>query len=63
VATDGVLYVGSFEEFLGQSDRSLSYGGGVQKGLLISDLLMNDFYSKVNAGDLTTFTVRSPAFR
>lgn len=39
--------VGSFEEFLGQSDRSLSYGGGVQKGLLISDLLMNDFYSKI----------------
>ena len=39
--------VGSFEEFLGQSDRSLSYGGGVQKGLLVCDLLMNDFYSKM----------------
>lgn len=50
VITDRVLRqrtVGSFEEFLGQSDRSLSYGGGVQKGLLVSDLLMNDFYSKV----------------
>jgi len=39
--------VGSFEEFLGQSDRSLSYGGGVQKGLLVSDCLMNDFYAKM----------------
>jgi hypothetical protein len=47
--------VGSFEEFLGQSDRALSYGGGVQKGLLLSDSLMNDFYSKM--------TGREPEFR
>jgi len=39
--------VGSFEEFLGQSDRALSYGGGVQKGLFVSDCLMNDFYAKM----------------
>lgn len=42
--------VGSFEEFLGQSDRALSYGGGVQKGLLVSDCLMNDFYAKMKSG-------------
>jgi hypothetical protein len=50
VTSDRVLRqrtVGSFEEFLGQSDRALSYGGGVQKGLLLSDCLMNDFYAKM----------------
>lgn len=39
--------VGSFEEFLGQSDRAVSYRGGAQKVLTVADNLMNDFYAKV----------------
>jgi hypothetical protein len=37
--------IGSFEEFLGQSDRALSYRGGAQKMLFLADCLMNDFYA------------------
>ncbi|HYR30081.1 MAG TPA: hypothetical protein VEU30_16570, partial [Thermoanaerobaculia bacterium] len=39
--------VGSFEEFLGQSDRAVSYRGGAQKVLTIADNLMNDMYAKL----------------
>jgi hypothetical protein len=39
--------VGSFEEFLGQSDRAVSYRGGAQKVLTVADNLMNDFYAKI----------------
>jgi len=39
--------VGSFEEFLGQSDRAVSYRGGAQKVLTVADNLMNDFYAKL----------------
>jgi len=38
--------IGSFEEFLGQSDRAVVYRGGVQKLLFLTDHLMNDFYAK-----------------
>jgi hypothetical protein len=37
--------IGSFDEFLGQSDRALFYRGGAQKMLLLADCLMNDFYA------------------
>jgi len=37
--------IGSFDEFLGQSDRALFYRGGAQKMLFLADCLMNDFYS------------------
>jgi len=38
--------VGSFDEFLGQSDRALFYRGGAQKMLFLADCLMNEFYSR-----------------
>lgn len=39
--------VGSFEEFLGQSDRAVSYRGGAQKVLTVADNLMNDLYARL----------------
>lgn len=39
--------VGSFEEILGQSDRSVVYSGGVQKFLYLADQLLADFASRV----------------
>jgi len=39
--------VGSFEEFLGQSDRAVSYRGGAQKVLTVADNLMNDLYERI----------------
>jgi hypothetical protein len=39
--------VGSFEEFLGQSDRAVSYRGGAQKVLSVADNLMNDLYARL----------------
>jgi len=39
--------VGSYEEILGQSDRSIVYSGGVQKFLYLADQLMKDFAKRV----------------
>lgn len=39
--------IGSFEEFLGQSDRAVFYRGGAQKMLFLADCLMNEFYRRV----------------
>jgi len=39
--------VGSFEEILGQSDRSIVYSGGVQKFLYLADQVMMDFARRV----------------
>lgn len=39
--------VGSFEEFLGQSDRAVAYRGGAQKVLTVADNLMNDMYARL----------------
>ncbi|HYH07005.1 MAG TPA: serine/threonine-protein kinase [Thermoanaerobaculia bacterium] len=39
--------VGSFEELLGQSDRSVVYSGGVQKFLYLADQLIADFAKKL----------------
>lgn len=41
--------IGSFEEILGQTDRALSYRGGVQKFLYLADSLMNEFALLVRA--------------
>lgn len=38
--------IGSFEEFLGQSDRAVFYRGGAQKMLFLADCLMNEFYRR-----------------
>jgi hypothetical protein len=39
--------VGSYDEILGQSDRSIVYSGGVQKFLYLADQLMRDFARRV----------------
>ena len=39
--------VGSFEEILGQSDRAITYYGGVQKFLFLADSLMNEFVRRI----------------
>jgi len=39
--------VGSYDEILGQSDRSIAYSGGVQKFLYLADQLMKDFARRI----------------
>ena len=46
--------VGSYEEILGQSDRSVVYSGGVQKFLYLADQLLADFAQQLE----TTYTPR-----
>lgn len=41
--------VGSYEEILGQTDRSVVYSGGVQKTLYLADLLLRDFALRVDS--------------
>jgi hypothetical protein len=40
--------VGSYEEILGQTDRSVVYSGGVQKFLYLADLLIRDFARRLD---------------
>lgn len=40
--------VGSYEEILGQTDRSVVYSGGVQKFLYLADQLVHDFASRTD---------------
>ena len=40
--------VGSFDELLGQSDRAITYNGGVQKFLFLADALIDDFVRRVD---------------
>ncbi len=47
--------VGSYEEILGQSDRSIVYSGGVQKFLYLADQLMKDFAHRVQPIEPPTF--------
>lgn len=47
--------VGSYEEILGQSDRSVVYSGGVQKFLFLSDQLANDFARRLVPKDTPRF--------
>jgi hypothetical protein len=42
--------VGSYEEILGQTDRSVVHSGGVQKILYVADRLTKDFAEKVYRG-------------
>ncbi|HYC58661.1 MAG TPA: hypothetical protein VEK79_03765 [Thermoanaerobaculia bacterium] len=47
--------VGSYEEILGQSDRSVVYSGGVQKFLFLSDQLVKDFARRVEPKETPRF--------
>jgi hypothetical protein len=47
--------VGSYEEILGQTDRSIVYSGGVQKFLYLADQLMKDFAGRVQPIDPPVF--------
>jgi hypothetical protein len=47
--------VGSYDEILGQSDRSIVYSGGVQKFLYLADQLMKDFARRIEPIDPPTF--------
>jgi tRNA A-37 threonylcarbamoyl transferase component Bud32 len=48
--------VGSYEEILGQSDRSVVYTGGVQKFLYLADQLIVDFAKRVEPFDTPKFS-------
>ncbi len=47
--------VGSYEEILGTSDRSVVYSGGVQKFLYLADQVMMDFARRIQPIDPPTF--------
>ncbi|HEX7153576.1 MAG TPA: hypothetical protein VF618_18960 [Thermoanaerobaculia bacterium] len=47
--------VGSYDEILGQSDRSIAYSGGVQKFLYLADQLMKDFARRIEPVDPPSF--------
>jgi hypothetical protein len=47
--------VGSYEEILGQSDRSIVHSGGVQKFLYLADQVMMDFARRVQPVDPPKF--------
>jgi hypothetical protein len=40
--------VGSFDELFGQSDRAITYNGGVQKFLFLADALIDDFVRRID---------------
>jgi hypothetical protein len=40
--------VGSFDEIFGQSDRAITYNGGVQKFLFLADGLIDDFVQRID---------------
>jgi len=40
--------VGSFDELFGQSDRAITYNGGVQKFLFLADALIDDFVQRID---------------
>lgn len=47
--------VGSYEEILGQSDRSVVYSGGVQKFLYLADQLVAEFATRLNPANPPKF--------
>ncbi|HEY6140766.1 MAG TPA: serine/threonine-protein kinase [Thermoanaerobaculia bacterium] len=47
--------VGSYEEILGQSDRSVVYSGGVQKFLYLADQLLADFARQLEDANTPRF--------